>query len=273
MKKKLLELLFTLDFIYRIPKFYLDMKFNKIVKSQISATEKIPVIIINYNQLYFLKKNVDRLLQLGFINVIIIDNKSDYPDLIEYYETENRVTIFKMQENLGHMVLYNNKAKQIFNEYCKGFYFLTDADIILNENMPMNFRSIMINELKAKHRFITKVGVALDISNIPDYYALKQKVLKWERKFWANEYKKNFYFAEIDTTFALYKPGFKPGRFTGFAKGIRLGGPYTAMHGGWYLGKGILEKEREYYFKSNLSTSWIFDENGKIVLTDTNRTY
>lgn len=79
--------------------------FNHTVKKQRKDTSEIPVIIINFNQLHYLKQLVDFLLIRNFKNIIIIDNKSDYPPLLDYYrEINNKVTIELMDNNYGHKV-------------------------------------------------------------------------------------------------------------------------------------------------------------------------
>lgn len=89
-------------------------------------------------------------------------------------------------------------------------------------------------------------------------------MLVWEKQFWTKEYKKDKYYADIDTTFALYKPNFYPYKFSNFMKGIRMAGDFTAKHGGWYILPGDLQDERSFYFSDNLATSWIYDDNGNL---------
>jgi hypothetical protein len=191
--------------------------------------ENIPVIIINFNQLFFLKQNIEQLKKNDFKNIVIIDNNSSYPQLVDYYNTLKGVEIIRLNENLGHLVLY--KKKELFERFCNGYYFLTDADIVLNYRMPKNFRDQMLKIL-LKNPFITKVGVALDISDIPNEYPLKKKVLKWESRFWQKEIDTNCFLSETDTTFALYRPKFKYNKFVDFYKSVRLAGDFTAKHGG-----------------------------------------
>ncbi|MEN4761975.1 hypothetical protein ABEG63_16705 [Chryseobacterium sp. C39-AII1] len=276
-KIKILIMFFLnyLDYIIRIPFFYYNLYFNKSVVKQLKNPAEIPVIVVNYNQLFYFKKNIENLLLNGFKKIIILDNASTYPALLEYYKKLmliEEVEVVLLNENLGHRVLYKNK--KAYDTYCKGFYFLTDADVILNKVMPEKFIEKMITILKKKHFFITKVGSALDISDIPDEYPLKKNVLKWEDKFWQNKISEDScYLAEIDTTFALYKPCYYPYFFSNFSKAIRIAGNYIAKHGGWYVLPGDLEEERKYYLGNNISTSWVFDNNGKLLENNVNKTY
>src|SRR5690606_7613706 len=131
--------------------------------------KRIPIVIINYNQLYYLKQLLNFLISRGFRNIIIIDNNSTYPPLISYYEEIiDKVTIHRRIDNLGHMVFFHDPI--YIKKYGKGFYVLTDADIVPNKDLPHNFMRIMLNILIRYSSVITKVGFALRIDDIPDYY-------------------------------------------------------------------------------------------------------
>lgn len=69
--------------------------------------QNIPFIIINFNQLFYLQKLVNFAISRGFKKIIIIDNVSTYPPLLEYYkEIRSKVTIERMDKNYGHMVFF-----------------------------------------------------------------------------------------------------------------------------------------------------------------------
>ena len=114
---------------------------------------------------------------LGYTNIVIIDNKSTYPPLLDYYNTiAPKIKIEYMQENFGHDVFFKNKNLQ--DKYGKGYYALTDPDIILNKNLPGDFLLGLLKQLDQNFKEVSKVGFALDISDIPDYFPLKEKVIK-----------------------------------------------------------------------------------------------
>lgn len=241
--------------------------FDTTVKKQRSYPNSIPVIIINYNQLDNLVKLVDFLLARKIENIVIVDNKSDFPPLLDYYKKiGTRVNVELMPENYGHMVFFENDYLQL--KYGRGYYFLTDADILPNPNLPSDFIKKMVKKMDKYNRKITKVGFALDIETIPDYYPLKNKVINWENKFWENELEKDVFSAPVDTTFALYKPSF-PSKFKvkpmNFYDAIRLAGCFTCKHMGWYLDPKNLTEEQEHYMKtSSSSASWKFDQDGNL---------
>lgn len=254
----------------RLKKYYkyLFYKYSILADSLLKKQRKnplsIPVIIINFNQLYYLEKLISFLVERKFENIVIIDNQSSYPPLLEYYKNiENQITIHYLDENLGHKVFY--QKLDLFNQYAKGYYFLTDADIVPNENLPENFPSKMLSILDKYFRATTKVGMALRIDDIPDAFPLKKEVISWEQQFWQSELEVQVYKASIDTTFALYKPGYFYKEQKDFIKGIRIAGLYTSIHGGWYKDINNLTEEEEFYQKTtNSSSSWNFDNRGKM---------
>lgn len=237
--------------------------FNKTVRKQKADVLSIPIVIINYNRLDDLRKLVNFLLKRKHKNIIIVDNKSSYPPLLEYYkELDEKVTIEIMDQNEGHLVFWKNTYLQ--EKYAKGYYVVTDSDIIPNEKMPSNYLSQMMNLLD-EHKDETKVGLALEIDNIPDTFYLKDKVLAWEGKFWMHAIRPNVYKAQVDTTFALYPPCYKY-NVADFLKGLRIAGDFTARHGGWYIdANNMTEEELYYYNTANNSNSWKMSNDGKFV--------
>ncbi len=239
------------------------------VHEQLQNTTNIPVIIINFNQLFYLRKLVDFLIKVETKNIVIIDNNSTYLPLLAYYEeiakTPN-ITLHRLTNNVGHMVFWQERA--IFKKYSDGFFVVTDADIVPNFKLEKGYLKPMLDILM-KHKEKTKVGFALDLESIPNSYILKDKVIAWENKFWQNEIEKDIFDTEIDTTFALYWPQtdvLLDNRTNFFFNALRLGGNYIAQHGGWYLDDKNLTDEQRYYIKTaNTSTSWKLDEKGNLV--------
>lgn len=245
------------NFIYK----YYDLYLNRHVQKQIKNFCEIPVIIINYNQLFYLRKLIVFLEERNFKNIIIVDNNSSYQPLLDYYEEiKTRITIEVMSENFGHLVYFENSELQ--RKYGKGFYIVTDADIVPNPSLPADFLECLFSHLKENWKNITKTGFALKIDDIPDQNVYKNKVLNWEAKFWQDKVAENIYSAPIDTTFALYKPSY-PRRYNNihFFLGHRFGGAFTAKHGGWYINQSKLTDEQDYYAKTASSaSSWLQED-------------
>ena len=235
---------------------------NNFAYKQITNYKSIPIVIISFNQLFYLEKLVSFLHKHDYKNIIIVDNNSTYPPLLDYFEViKSTVTIHRLAENMGHMVFWKNT--KIFSLYSKGYYIVTDADIVPIETCPENFVKQLLHTLNQNIR-ITKVGLSLKIDDIPESNPNKSAIIKWESQFWQKFVSQGQYKAATDTTFAIYKPNytFKPKRFY---KAIRLDKPFQALHGGWYTDFKNLTDEQKYYIKtSNSSSSWKTDEQGNL---------
>lgn len=239
--------------------------FNKIIKKQNLDEKTIPIIIISYNQLFYLEKLIDFLLKYNYTNIIIIDNNSTYKPLLDYFEIiEHAIKVHRLDENYGHLVFWRNK--ELFDRYSKGYYVVTDADIVPEENCPKDFL-LYFKKVLDENSKITKVGFSLNIENIPEANPNKVKIINWESMFWNRKTKDENFISPIDTTFALYRPSYKYKHST-FYHAIRAKKPYQAVHGGWYIDIGNLTEEQLFYFSTcNESSSWRIDINGDVIRT------
>jgi hypothetical protein len=235
--------------------------FNSITKAQHKNYKSIPIIIISFNQYFYLKQLVEFLIQNEYTNIVIVDNNSSYPPLLKYFEEiKKEVAIHRLKTNEGHMVFWKNK--EIFEKYSKGYYVITDSDIVPVSNCPHDFLSYFKSVLDAKP-FISKVGFSLKIDDIPEANFNKQKIVDWESRFWTVKDKNDNYIAPIDTTFAIYKPNSYHVAEDKFYKAIRAKYPYMASHGGWYVDTANLNEEQSYYYKlASSSSSWKPNANG-----------
>lgn len=236
--------------------FRIKTKFKKNnLVSEINILET-PIIINNFNRLDCLLKQIAWLEKAGLKNIYIVDNASSYPPLLDFYEKTN-YTVFKLNKNIGFLALWKTI---IFQRFANNYYVYTDPDIIPTETCPTNALQYFYSLFK---EFPTKdkIGFGLVINDLPNYYKLKEKVIKWETQFWQKEIKLDIYDAPIDTTFALYKPNVKGG--SGL-NAIRTGEPYTARHLGWYVNSNNLTEEDRFYINTvNSSSSWTNTLTGK----------
>jgi len=193
------------------------------------------IIINNRNRLSTTKKMVEDLLRLGTKDIWILDNESSYEPLLEWYKTLPSNIHVEYLENLGHHALFiSNILSKVPEEWC----FYTDADIQLNPNMPSNYQDVMY-ELALKYN-CNKIGLALDITDLPDHYFLKKQVIRNESGWWKNKVEEDVYKADTDTTFCLIK---KCDQFDS----LRISGNFTAKHMPWYLDINNLSEEEKYY--------------------------
>jgi glycosyltransferase involved in cell wall biosynthesis len=201
----------------------------------ITSTTNFTVVINNRNRLSTTKKMVEDLLKRDTNNIIIIDNESTYPPLLEWYKTLPPNVKVHYGHNYGHHAIF---VSGVINEIKEEWCFYTDADIELNPNMPNNYQEIMLNT--AIKYNCNKVALALKIDDLPEHYWLKEQVKRNEGRWWLEEVEPNVFKADTDTTFCLIK---KCDQFDS----LRIAGDFTAKHTPWYLDLDNLSVEEDYY--------------------------
>jgi hypothetical protein len=213
---------------------------------------QIPIIINNYNRLEYPLMLIQALERMGYSNIYIIDNKSSYPPLLEYYN-HCPYKVFRLDKNVGHLALWETGINKMFRNQ---WFIYTDADILPGRDCPADFVEKMYH-IAQKYNAL-KVGFALRIDDLPDCYEHKLKVQRWERHFWERPLEPDVYDAEIDTTFALYRPNVQR-RWIDRGLNVRMGGDMTAYHMPWYLDSANLSEEERYYISTcNPGASWVF---------------
>lgn len=199
---------------------------------------KFKVIINNRNRLSTTRKLVEDLLDRNTQEIWIIDNQSTYQPLIDWYRNvPSEVKIIK-EHNAGHLALFSTG---LINQVPEDWCFYTDSDIQLNSKMPKEYQEIMLDtalRLNSK-----KIGLAIDISDIPDHYFIKQQVIRNESRWWLNQVEPDIYEAHTDTTFCLIK---KVDQFDSF----RMAGDFTCKHMPWYIDLNNLDEEEKYYVEN-----------------------
>ena len=211
----------------------------------------IPIFIISYNRLSYLKNLITRLEEMGYTNLKIIDNASTYPPLLKFYES-TKYEVIRLKKNGGHMVFWEN---EIFSKYRKDLYVVTDPDVVPIKECPNDFMEIFYGYL-IKYPRLKKVGFSLKIDDIPKNAPLYKKVLKWEKPY--NFFKiprTNAYSADIDTTFALYIPD-ELDISRHFITAVRIGFPYQLRHIPWYKTEHDVDEEEKYYSTNRTNGFW-----------------
>ena len=217
--------------------------------------KEIPIYIIVFNQLSYLKKLVTFLEKCGYQNIHFIDNLSTYPPLLEYLGVTKH-TVHRMDKNYGHLVFWNSGK---FDTVVKDeYYVLTDPDVVPDADCPADFMRTFYEILIRAPR-ANKVGCALKIDDLPDGYKHKSEVQEWESQWWKtpieNDMGLEIFDALIDTTFALYRPRRDwPGN--NHLRALRIAGKYTARHLPWYECNAETEEQKLYKKTSNASTTW-----------------
>ena len=221
---------------------------------------QIPIVINNFNRLECLKKLIDALEKRGYSNLFILDNLSTYPPLLAYYET-CPYEVIRLDRNFGFQAIW---LSGVYNRFKRSFYVYTDSDVVPDENCPEDFMKRFLKVLRKYPRCL-KVGFGLRIDNLPDSFARKDAVLANEQRFWKDPLGDGLFIAQIDTTFALYRP-FCYGPANDHHLMIRSGAPYVALHLPWYADSANLSDEDRYYIQhTRQSTHWTEQMKSSIV--------
>jgi hypothetical protein len=210
---------------------------------------KIPAFIINYNRLILPKNMAEFLSKDQRVEVYIIDNKSTYEPLLEWYKT-CPYKVIHMGDNYGHTVFWTQK---LYDKYVKeGYYILSDSDLDLS-NIPDNWLDVLLEGL---NRYpYAKVGFSLETNDLPESH-FRAEIVAWESQFWApkaRQLDETYIEAHIDTTLALHRTDEH-----GIYSSVRVNRPYTAKHVPWYYTDfSILSEDEKYYFNTvKTSTLW-----------------
>jgi hypothetical protein len=236
--------------------FYTSICFFNIIRFFFSSTrdfnyKEIPIIINNRNRLTFLSQLIESLQSRGYNNIVILDNNSTYPPLLDFYRTITCKVIF-LKKNLGFDAL---DKIPLGKEIRKNFFVYTDSDVVPIEECPDDFLKFFLSTLK-KYQTVQKVGFSLKIDDLPDTYESKKEVIAWEKQFHENQINDKLYLAQIDTTFALHRP-YAPISIKGRFKMIRTSYPYTARHLPWYVDSANLSEEEKFYINHvEIGTQW-----------------
>jgi hypothetical protein len=232
----------------------------------------IPIIIPTFNNPTYLKNMVDFLFYKNNRNIIVVDNNSTYPYMLDYLEDiSNDIGVVRQYINAGPRQFFNDpEAFALLPEY----FIVTDPDLELRQELPENFIEIFKNILD-KHN-VFKVGCALDIEldneNVLDeLYVVgggNTTIRQIESNYYLNrdtQYEDLYvYHAPVDTTFALYK---KSNAHFGFFSGMRVGGDFTAHHFGWDVKLPMPDNEYNYYKNSvrgDFSSTEVLKRDGRI---------
>lgn len=210
-------------------------------------------VIIGYNLVSYIKNTVKQLEKYTS-DIIIVDNKSFFQPLLDYYENDYKYTLVKCPSNYGHEVYKESFIQKLVGDV----YILTDPDLQFNPNLPDNFIAELIEI--SNYFGATRVGFALEIDSdnirteaMFGYWTIKD----WERRFWLDRatYPQNLnlelYYAPMDTTFCLINKNLSGVQ-------IRVAGSYTCQHLPWYnnFKEFFMPGEFESYQIGNVSTNW-----------------
>jgi hypothetical protein len=192
--------------------------------------------IIMFNRLTWPRKMAEFLSDTG-CEVILVDNASTYPPLLEWYDS-CPYKVYRLQENYGHLVLWGSG---IINNYKDRHYIVTDPDLDLS-GVPHDYVDFLMKGFL--HEEVVKVGLSLRVNDLP-VNEFTRRIVEHEERHWRALQEDGFYAASVDTTFAIYDRERMLGQQVYWS--LRSPEPYMARHLPWYLGLGQIPFEELYY--------------------------
>jgi hypothetical protein len=237
--------------------------------------QAIPIFIITCDRLAVLEAAVESYTKLSTpIKLIIHDNNSTYKPLLHYLQNleQQGTTVYYQRTNVLSVEDLNGVCQTIsdwFENNDAPYYVVTDPDIALCDDCPdiLELYGYLLDTFTG----IEVVGPMLRIDDIPDTYPLKTRAIEghygqfWHKTplqlVWKNE-TIDYQMATIDTTFGMYRKGFK---FHRLSQGMRTYSPYWARHLDWYLDPNRMTEDQRYYTKhastvSHWGGTWLKDE-------------
>lgn len=143
---------------------------------------------------------VEKLLSLNpNEQIIILDNASTYPPLLEWYKSVQGIIEVRMLKNEGHLAFWGIKMDEEVDKY----FVYTDSDLELPDDFPTDWKEKML-DLLLKYDY-NKVALAIRIDDLPDHYRYKRQVIRNEGRWWTEQIEEGVYKADTDTTFALMR--------------------------------------------------------------------
>lgn len=189
-----------------------------------------PPIYINVrDRVTPLRALVAWLERAGHERIILLDNGSTYEPCVEYLKATPH-DVVALGANYGSRALW--LAGLVPNEW----FVYTDPDVVPTDQCPRDAVA-HLRRLLGRHDH-PKAGLGLFLDDVPVTFPH----LAWERSLVIHEVEPGAFDSQVDTTFALYRPG-SPFVY----RALRTAAPYQARHvsPSWYGGE--LSEEDAFY--------------------------
>lgn len=221
--------------------------------------QRCPIFINCRDRVTDLRELVAWLELAEYERIILLDNDSSYPPLLDFYE-ETPHEVVKLNENLGSRSIW--RAGLVPSDE---YWVYTDPDVIPIEPCPPDVLKFLYELLQVHVH--PKAGLGLYLEDLPETFLH----LRWEQDLVAprrllGSYQPlwraptvggaavSVYDSLVDTSFALWRPGVQH-----TLVGLRTGLPYQARHMPWYRDSDPSEEERYYLdraMKGPFGSSW-----------------
>jgi len=212
------------------------------------ASGSVPVLISNFNRLDSLKRQVDWLLNLdGHISLIIIDNASTYPPLLEFYRSLEFPNVQVVDLGFNSCGKGAVHIAKLLAEFPK--FIVTDPDLLPYSTTPVDVIPYLARLLDRYPEY-NHIGLSLEINDLPEHCAQRERIRQHEFQYWhpqARVLNDEVTVAPVDTTFAMYRA---TSNVQAYEPALRTCRPYTLKHVDWYLDASNLSEEYRYYLRT-----------------------
>jgi hypothetical protein len=232
------------------------------------CSDPIPTLLVCFQNGAYVRNMVGQLNAFG-LRPIVLDNCSKDAStiaILQSLESSGAAQVVRCGHNFGHLVGFQDEVYEVLPPV----FAYSDPDLQLSPDLPRDFLQVLA-ELTTRYS-VYKAGLALDLMPdqdiIPSTLRRSKKrpfsfratygVREWEARYWrlrlADE-SLEMYAGGIDTTLAVYRKA----NFAGnFHDGIRVAGPFRAIHLPWFPALDLLTaKERDTYLRGNRSSAWV----------------
>ena len=213
-------------------------------------TTQFPIIINVRDRVEALRDLVSWLERAGQQDIWLCDNASTYEPMREFLHSTPH-NVVRNEINLGHRGPWlSGLVTQLGLDR---HFIITDPDVVPSDECPMDALEVF-HDVLCRFPDIDKVGFSLRLDDLPAHYAHRDDVILWESQFWKNIHPSGCFVAEIDTTFAMYRPGERHQN----NRALRTAPPYTARHTPWYQDSANPTAEQTYYVEhaDSLIINW-----------------
>jgi len=197
--------------------------------------QTVTVIINNRDLLTWPKEMLSCIVKYeGLCNIIIVDNDSTYPPLLEWYSW-GPCKVVRLGENRGHTSPFR---EDIISQVSTDLFVVTDPDLGLLD-VPTDVLLKMADYM-SKYP-VNKIGLSLNYKVVPKESVYYNHVNSHEKGCWEGPRTyPGLIDAAVDTTFAIYSKS----RSAYAVNGYRMDFPYTARHYPWE----IVEPNEEFIY-------------------------
>lgn len=203
----------------------------------------VPIVISVRDRLSDLLAQLVWLEKAAHQRIVLLDNDSTYPPLVEFLETCPYDVRF-LGDNVG------SRAPWLVETAERGEWWVyTDCDVVPTDDCPLDLVD-HLHHLLRRHEGYPKAGVGLYTRDVEFRDKYRENLFHAAHRWLGDCYE-----APVETTFALYRP-----RVPFDFKAVRSAHPYEARHLPWYREQAPTNEDSYYLARARASG---LDSQGK----------